>query len=127
VYGDSAGMGCPPLAEPWQFTAFGPCCSVVAAVVPGSGYSEPVPIAEGRRSAAAAGMRPEQGCLMRVQAESHRIVESFALEGTLKGCLVQLPCTEQGHLQLHQVAQSPVQLDLGRLQGWGIHHFSGLN
>ena len=41
----------------------------------------------------------------------HRIVESFELEGTLKGHLVQLPCNEQGHLQLHQSAQRPIQPD----------------
>jgi len=44
------------------------------------------------------------------------------LEGTLKGHLVQLPYNKQGHLQLHQVAESPVQPDLECLQGWGIHH-----
>ena len=49
-----------------------------------------------------------------------RITESFELEGTLKGHLVRIPCNEQGHLQLHQVAQSPVQPDLGRLQGTGL-------
>ena len=32
---------------------------------------------------------------------------------------------EQGRLQLHQVAQSPIQPDLECLQGWGIHHQSG--
>ena len=35
---------------------------------------------------------------------SHRIIESFELEGTLKGHLVQLSCNEQEHLQLDQVA-----------------------
>ena len=50
----------------------------------------------------------------------HRIIELFEFEGTLKGHLVQLPCTEQGHLQLDQVAQSPIQPDLECLQGWGI-------
>lgn len=35
------------------------------------------------------------------------------------------PCKEQGHLTLDQVSQSPVQPDLGCLQGWGIHHQSG--
>ena len=49
----------------------------------------------------------------------------FELEGTLKSHLVQLPCNEQGHLQLHQVAQSPIQPDIECLQGWGIHHLSG--
>jgi len=52
------------------------------------------------------------------------IVESFELEGTFKGHLVQLPCREQGHLQLDQVAQSPVQPGLECLQGWGTQHLS---
>jgi len=34
-------------------------------------------------------------------------MESFELEETLKGQLFQLPCNEQGHLQLDQSAQSP--------------------
>ena len=48
---------------------------------------------------------------------SHRTIESFELEGTFKGHLVQLPCNGQGHLQLHQVAQSPIQTDLECLHG----------
>jgi len=47
-----------------------------------------------------------------------RIIEWFGLEGTLKGRPVQPYCTEQVHLQLDQVAQSPVQPDLARFQGW---------
>jgi len=47
------------------------------------------------------------------------------LEGTFKGHLVQLPCSEQGHSQLDQVAQSPVQPDLELHQRQGIHHLSG--
>ena len=47
------------------------------------------------------------------------VIASFELAGTLKCHLVQLPCSAQGHLQLHQVAQSPIQPDLDRLQGWG--------
>ena len=35
------------------------------------------------------------------------------------------PCNEQGHLQLDQVAQSPMQLDVEGFQGWGIYHLSG--
>jgi len=35
--------------------------------------------------------------------------DSFELKGTFKGHLVQLTCSEQGQLQLDQVAQSPIQ------------------
>ena len=34
------------------------------------------------------------------------IIESFELEETFKGHQVQLPCNEEGHLQLHQVLRS---------------------
>jgi len=54
-----------------------------------------------------------------------RIKESFEWEETPKGHLIQLSCNEQGHLQLHQVLQSPIQPDLECLQEWGIHHLSG--
>ena len=37
-------------------------------------------------------------------------MESFELEGILEGHLVQLPCTERGHLQLHQVLRAPSSL-----------------
>ena len=48
----------------------------------------------------------------------HRIMEPFELEGTFKGHLVQLPCNEQGHPQLHQGSEPhPVWPDC--LQGWG--------
>ena len=56
---------------------------------------------------------------------NHTVIELFELEGTYKGHLVQLSCNEQGHLQLHQVTQSPVQSDLGCLQGWVIYHLYG--
>ncbi|KAK4825368.1 hypothetical protein QYF61_027121 [Mycteria americana] len=59
------------------------------------------------------------------ESQNHRIIEWFWLEGTFKGHPVQSPCNEQGHLQLDQVAQSPIQPDLDCLQGWGIHHLSG--
>lgn len=39
------------------------------------------------------------------------------MEGTFKGHLASLPCSEQGHLQLDHVAQSPVLPDPGYLQG----------
>ena len=35
-----------------------------------------------------------------------RITEVFALERTLEDVLVQLPCSEQGHLQLNQIPWS---------------------
>ena len=49
-------------------------------------------------------------------------MESFELEETLKGQLFQLPCNEQGHLQLDQSAQSPAPV---YFQGRGIYHLSG--
>ena len=55
----------------------------------------------------------------------YRIIESFELEGNLTGHLAQLSCTEEEHLQLDQVAQSPVQPDLECLQGCSICHLSG--
>lgn len=33
-------------------------------------------------------------------SQNHRIKELSELEGTLRGHLIQLPCTEQGYLQL---------------------------
>ena len=47
----------------------------------------------------------------------HGIIESFELEVTLKSHLVQIPCSEEGHLQLDQ---SSVQPDLEHLQRQGI-------
>lgn len=41
----------------------------------------------------------------------NRILESFELEGALKGHLAQLTCNEHGHLQPDQGALSPVQPD----------------
>jgi len=38
----------------------------------------------------------------------HRVTECFGLEGTFRGHLPQPSCSEQGHLQPDQVAQSPV-------------------
>lgn len=52
-------------------------------------------------------------------------MELFELEGTFKGHLVQLPCNEQRHLQLNEVAQSPVQPNLESLQEQDIHNLSG--
>ena len=46
-----------------------------------------------------------------------KIIECFELEGTIKGHLVQLPCKERGHLQLHQVLRSPSSLTLGVSKG----------
>ena len=47
------------------------------------------------------------------------------MEGTFKGHVVQLPYNEQGHAQLDQVAQGPIQPHLESLQGHGIYHISG--
>ena len=47
-----------------------------------------------------------------MQQDHQRIIKSFELEGTFNGQLVQLPCNEKGHLQLHQAAQSPPSLTL---------------
>jgi len=51
-------------------------------------------------------------------------LDSLEWEDTLKGHLDQSSCTEQRHLQLDQVAQSPVQPGLEYLQEQGTHHFS---
>jgi len=59
-----------------------------------------------------------------IESQKGRIIESLELEGTIKGHLVQLPCNEQGHPQLDQVAQGLIQPCLESLQGWGIHHIS---
>ena len=42
----------------------------------------------------------------------HRIIERFGLGATFRGCLVQPPCNEQGHLQPDQAARSPSNLAL---------------
>jgi len=47
------------------------------------------------------------------------------LEGTFKSHLIQPLCNEQGHLQLDQVAQGPVQSGLECCQGWSTYHLSG--
>jgi len=51
-------------------------------------------------------------------------MESFEWEGTFKGHLVQLPCNEQGYLQIDQIAQSLIQPDLECLEGLGSHQLS---
>jgi len=48
----------------------------------------------------------------------HRILECFGSEGAFRGHLALPPCSEQGHLLLDQVAQSPIQIDLECFQGW---------
>ena len=63
--------------------------------------------------------------LMKSYKDNYRIIEWFGLEGTIKGHLVQSPCSEQGYLLLDQVAQSPVQPGLECFQGWGFYHLSG--
>ena len=59
------------------------------------------------------------------EGENHRMTECFGLERTFRGHLAQPPCSEQGHLQLDQGAQSPVQPGLECSQGWGIDHLCG--
>jgi len=46
------------------------------------------------------------------RSQNRRIIAWFELEGNFKGHLVQSPCNEQGHRQLDQVSQSPIQPDL---------------
>jgi len=48
----------------------------------------------------------------------HRVMELFELERTLRGHLVQLPCNEQGCLQLHQVLRAWPSLTLAVSRGW---------
>jgi len=49
-------------------------------------------------------------------------MESFELEGTCKGHLIQLPCNKQGRAHLDQIAQALIQACLESLQGQGINH-----
>jgi len=57
--------------------------------------------------------------------KSSAYAECFGLEGTFKGHLAPIPCSEQGHLQPDQVAQSPIQPGLECFQGGDTYHFSG--
>lgn len=54
----------------------------------------------------------------------HRIVQWFGLGGTFNYHLVQLFCSEQGHLEQDQVAQSSIKPDLQCFQGWDNHCLS---
>jgi len=54
-----------------------------------------------------------------------RIIAAFGLEGTFRGHLAKSLCSEQGHLQLDQVARSPIQPGLDCFQEWGLHYISG--
>mgnify|MGYP001852567939 CR=1 FL=1 len=58
---------------------------------------------------------------MKYLSQNHRI----ELEWTSKGLIVQVPCNELRHLQLHQIAQSPIRPDLKCLPAQGICHLSG--
>lgn len=56
----------------------------------------------------------------------HIVIELFESEGTFRGHLLQSPCSEQGDLQLHQLAQSSIQPSCECLScRWGIHCISG--
>jgi len=52
----------------------------------------------------------------------HRIIECIGLERTFRAHLAQFPCSDQGHLQLDLVVQSPIQPGLEFFQGWGLHY-----
>jgi len=56
---------------------------------------------------------------------NQRIIECFGFEGTFRGRVAQPTCSEQGYLQLDQVAQSAFQPGLEHCQGGGIHYLSG--
>jgi len=45
----------------------------------------------------------------KIYRENYKAIELFDLIGTFTNHLVQLPFSEQGHLQLDQVVQSPIQ------------------
>lgn len=45
-------------------------------------------------------------------SQNSRVIDLFQMDGTLKGCLVQLPGSEQGHLQLYQVLRALSSLTL---------------
>ena len=63
--------------------------------------------------------------IMRMENTSRPFfIESFELEGIIKCHLVQLHCSEQGCVQLDQIAQNLVQNDPESLQGRTIHHIS---
>ena len=98
----------------------------------GQGFCETQPVAIVRVPWAAQGSSCENGsqrggeqnlpvqpilCTPSFSSSLHRIIESFELEGTLKGHPVQLPCNEQGYPQLNQGAQSPSSLTLAVSRG----------
>ncbi|KAM4790430.1 uncharacterized protein ACIQIH_003598 isoform 1-T1 [Cyanocitta cristata] len=58
------------------------------------------------------------------RALSEIITEWFGFEGTLRIIEFQPPYHGQGHLPLHQIAQSPIQPDLQHFQEWSIPNFS---
>jgi len=60
-----------------------------------------------------------------IHSINHKTIEWFGLEGHFKDHPVHPPCNKQGHLELDQVAQSPLQPDTEFFQRWGIYHLSG--
>lgn len=61
-------------------------------------------------------------CSRNDRLQNHSMV---SVRGCLIDHLIPIPCREQGHLPVEQVAQSPVQLVLLHFHEWGILSFSG--
>jgi len=60
-----------------------------------------------------------------MQFSGYKITELPELERTFKGHPAQLPCSEQSHLQLHQVPWAQLSLTLNASAGQQTHHFLG--
>lgn len=57
-------------------------------------------------------------------SQNNKIIEWFAQKGALEDPVMVAGCG-QGHQQLDQIAQNPIQLGLEQHQGYNIHDFSG--